>query len=81
VKRAPHPVYSPDLSSCVVHFFGYAKNGMKYQAITSEDHLEDKWIKVYETLSGDRLESVFDEWISKVEWVIEHAREYSMNAH
>jgi hypothetical protein len=71
ITRVRHPVYSTDLSPCDFWFFGYAKERMKNQIITSEDDLENKLIKVWETVCGPLLESVFDEWMSRLIWVIE----------
>jgi hypothetical protein len=46
---------------------------MKDQIITND--LEGKLTDVWETVSGDFLESVFYELISRLEWVIEHEGE------
>jgi hypothetical protein len=54
---------------------------MRDQIITSEDNLEDKLTKVWETFREDIIESLFDEWMSRLESVIEPEREYYIDLH
>jgi hypothetical protein len=75
----PHPVYFPDLSLCDFWFFGYAKEQLKDQPITDESHLEDKLTDIWERVSRDVLQSVFFEWMERLEWVIEHEAGYYIN--
>jgi hypothetical protein len=81
MMKVPHPVYLSNLSPCDFWFFGCAKKRTKDQIITSEDNLEDKLIKAWETVGGDLLESVFYLWIPRLEWEIEHEAEYYINPH
>jgi hypothetical protein len=53
----------------------YAKERTKNQMITGEDDLTDRSTELWEAISGDLLESVFCEWVSRLELVIEQARE------
>jgi hypothetical protein len=66
MTSVPHSVYSPELSPCDFWFFGDAKERMKDQTITSNDDPEDKLTEVWETVSGDLLESGFSEWTSRL---------------
>jgi hypothetical protein len=68
VKRIPHPGDSPDLSLCDFWFFGYTKEQLKDQTITSEDDLEGALPRVWENVGGDILQSVFHEWMARLEW-------------
>jgi histone-lysine N-methyltransferase SETMAR len=81
VTRVPHPAYSPDLSPSDFWFFGYAKEQMKDQVVEDEDDLEDKLTEVWEHVTEDVLQSVFYEWIARLEWVIAHGGEYYLNPH
>jgi hypothetical protein len=66
MMRVPHPVYSPDPSPCDFWFFGYAKERMKDQAITDDD-LEDKLTEVWGSMSENVLQSLFHEWMERLE--------------
>jgi hypothetical protein len=81
MTRAPHPVYSPDLSPCDFWFFGHAKEQMKDQIIMDESDQEDKVTDVWQNVSEDLLQSVFCEWMGRLEWVMEHNGEYYINTH
>jgi hypothetical protein len=48
---------------------------MEDQIITSENDPDGKLAKSQETVNGDLIESVFGEWMSRLEWVREHERE------
>jgi hypothetical protein len=54
---------------------------MRDQIITSEDNLEDKLTEVWETFSEDIIESLFDEWMLRLERVIEPEGEYYIDPH
>jgi hypothetical protein len=45
---------------------------MKDQIIRSEDNLEDKLTKGSKTVSGDLVELVLSEWMSRLKWIIGH---------
>jgi hypothetical protein len=61
MTRAPHPVYSPDLSLSDFWFFGSTKERMKDQIITDESNLEDKLMEIWQNVSGDLLQLLFYE--------------------
>jgi hypothetical protein len=71
MTRVPHPVCSPNLSPCDFWLFGYAKEQMKNKTITSEDNLESGLTHVWEKASVNLLQSVFHEWMTRLEWVME----------
>jgi hypothetical protein len=54
---------------------------MKDQIITSEDDLEDKLTELWETGSADLLETMFYDWMRRLEWVIEHEGGNYVNLH
>jgi hypothetical protein len=53
MTRVLHQVYSPDLSLCDFWLFGYAKEHMTDQTITSEDDLESAATEVWEKVNID----------------------------
>jgi hypothetical protein len=81
MTRTHHPVYSPDLSPCDFWPFGYTKEQLKDQLITDESELEYKFTDIWEHVSRDALQSVFFEWMERLEWVIEHEGDYDINPH
>jgi hypothetical protein len=72
----PHPVYFPDLPLCDFWFFSHAKEQLKDRLITDESDLEDKLTDIWGHISRDVLQSVFFEWMERLEWVIEHEGDY-----
>jgi hypothetical protein len=54
---------------------------MKDEITTSEDDLEGQLTEVSETVHGDLLQSVFSEWMSRLECVTERKGEYFTNPH
>jgi hypothetical protein len=77
----PYPVYSPDLSPCDFWFFGHAKEQLKDQLIMDKSDLEDKLTDIWECVSRDVLQSIFFEWLERLEWVLEHEGDYYINPH
>jgi hypothetical protein len=47
--------------------------------VTDDDDLEDKLTEVWGSVSEDILQSVFHEWMKRLEWVREHEGEYYIN--
>jgi hypothetical protein len=66
--RVLHPVCSFDLSRCDS---GSTKKRTKDDIITNEDDLNNKLTEVWEIVCKDLLESVFYEWMSRLERVIQ----------
>jgi hypothetical protein len=54
---------------------------MRDQIITSEDNLGDKLTEVWETFSEGIIESLSDEWMSRLERVREPEGEYYIDLH
>jgi hypothetical protein len=52
---------------------------MKDQIITNEDDLEDKLREVWAIVSGDLLGSGLYQWMSRLEWIMEHEGKYYIN--
>jgi hypothetical protein len=49
--------------------------------MTSEGDLESALTDVWENLSRDVLQSMFHEWIARLEWVMEYHGDYYINPH
>jgi hypothetical protein len=54
---------------------------MKDQTITSEDDLEGALTDIWENVGRDVPQSVFHEWMARLEWVMEHHRDYYISPH
>jgi hypothetical protein len=76
-----HSVYFPDLSPCDFWFFGYVKEQLKEQLIMDESDLEDKLTVIWEHMSRDVLQSVFFEWMERLEWTVKHEGDCHINPH
>jgi hypothetical protein len=79
MTRAPHPMFSPDRSPCDFWLVGYANEQMKDQRIRSEDDLEVALTDVWEKVRIYLLQSMVHEWMTRLEWVMEHDGEYYIN--
>jgi hypothetical protein len=67
MTKTLYPVHSPDLSLRDFWFFGYAKEQLKDQLITNENDLKNKLIDICGHVSRDVLQSVFFEWMERLE--------------
>lgn len=76
INRIPHPPYSPDLSPCDFWFFGMAKENLKGVEINSEEDLENEIIRIFDGVTFEELQMVFEAWIKRLEWVIKNHGEY-----
>jgi hypothetical protein len=81
LTRVPHLAHSPDPSPCVFWLFGYAKEQTKNQTITGEDDVDGALTNVREKVSLSLVQSVFHEWMTRLERVMEAERECHINPH
>mgnify|MGYP001073832873 CR=1 FL=1 len=76
LKRTPHPAYSPDISPCDFWLFARCKNLLEEKVILNDEQLINEIQNIFDTLTFEELQSVFNEWIRRLEWVIENNGEY-----
>ena len=76
IERLPHPPYSPDISPNDFFLYGYIKNKLRGNRFASRKELIDAVIEIIENIDESTWISVFDEWIERIEKVIECNGEY-----
>jgi hypothetical protein len=79
IERAPHPAYTPDTSPCNFWLFGFLKEKLKEQELSTSDEINEKITTIWNDVTFEELQSVFSEWIQRVTWVIEHRGTITMN--
>jgi hypothetical protein len=67
MKRAPHPAFSPDLAPSDFYLFGKIKTALMGAVFASEQELLDGVLGVIHTISREELESVFEDWLSRLD--------------
>jgi hypothetical protein len=75
IKRLSHPFYSPDLGPCDFQFFGQAKTLLRNRRFADADMVVDGLINLWDNVTFEEFESMFQNWIEKLEWAIEDNRE------
>lgn len=74
--RLPHPAYSPDIAPCDFWLFGKLKEYLKGMQFESENDLFDAITAFSNEISKSEFISVFDEWVRRLNQVIETGGEY-----
>ena len=72
----PHPPYSPDLAPCDFYLFGYLKHCLKGLSFDTENELISAIWVIMTKIPKTTLHSVYEQWIHRLESVIEHGGEY-----
>jgi hypothetical protein len=76
LKIANYPPYSPDLAPSYFALFGYIKQKIAGQEFVSADGLLEAIREVFGHLSRPVLESVFDEWLMRIQRYIDYQSSY-----
>jgi hypothetical protein len=76
IERLAHPPYSPNLSPCDFCFFGLAKTALQNRRFADADAVVDALTDLFDSLTFEELQSVFQNWIERLTWVIKHNGEY-----
>ena len=75
-KRTPHPPYSPDIAPSDFFLFGYTKQELKGHCFTDRHELFEAICEIIYKISKEKREEVFDAWMRRCEYVINHKGEY-----
>jgi [histone H3]-lysine36 N-dimethyltransferase SETMAR len=75
-SRLPHPPYSPDLAPSDFSLFGYLNTHLRSKFCSDIDELKQVVVDFLTNLPTNWLESVFDEWVKRLKWVIENQGQY-----
>jgi hypothetical protein len=54
----------------------YVKRNLECQAFNSRDEIEETIARIRDNLTFDDVQSVFQNWMSRLAWVIGKGREY-----
>jgi hypothetical protein len=79
IERAPHPPDSPDISPCDFWLFGMLKHKMKEREIQSQPVILSTVAKMWNDLTFEDVQSLFQEWMAGLTWVIGNNGEYYPN--
>jgi histone-lysine N-methyltransferase SETMAR len=75
----PHPPYSPDLSPCDFFLFGEIKPKLKGRSFLDSGEVLTAIKAETESITRETRERVFDEWVRRLECVIESGGDYVVN--
>jgi histone-lysine N-methyltransferase SETMAR len=76
IERAPHPAYSPDVSPCDFWLFGFMKEKLKEQKLSTPQKIIEAITVIWDAITFEELQSVFFEWQQRVTWVNRNRGEY-----
>jgi hypothetical protein len=71
-----HPAYSPDAAPSNFFLFGYLKGEMAGFTVNSLAEVLSETRRTFQEISKETLVTVYDEWITRLEWITEHKGEY-----
>jgi hypothetical protein len=73
--RWNYPAYSPDITPTDFWFFGWSKNEMKGQAFSSIEAFKTLLLILWARRDSGQLFSIFNEWMKRLECVLESGGE------
>jgi histone-lysine N-methyltransferase SETMAR len=76
MRRAPHPPFSPDLAPSDFYLFGKVKTALRGQIFEEENELVAAVREVLATISRDELESVFADWLRRLDECVQKNGDY-----
>ena len=76
IERMPHPPYSPDLSPCDFHLFGYMKSEFADAKFKSLSDIEERITAWINEISESVRISTFQNWMKRVRMCIKVDGEY-----
>jgi hypothetical protein len=76
MRRIPQPPFSPDLAPSNFYLFGKLKTMLMGSVFENEQELLDGIMRVLDRIPGGELESVFEEWVERLEICIHRVGDY-----
>jgi histone-lysine N-methyltransferase SETMAR len=76
IERLAHPPYSPDMSQRNFDFVGWTKTALQNRRFTDADAMVRALTDLFDNVTFDELQSVFQNWIERLKSVIIHNGEY-----
>jgi hypothetical protein len=71
--------YSPGPTPNDFFLFGYLKQKLQGVHIPDRERLKSEIIRILDGIGLDVLISVFEDWMKRLEWVVQNSGEYSNN--
>jgi hypothetical protein len=81
LERLPLQAYSPDLSLCDFWLFGMLKGNIKNRAFQTFKKNLKAFTLIWNGVIFEQLQSVFLNWMERLEWVISNGGEYYIAWH
>jgi hypothetical protein len=78
-ERFPDPASSPDLSPCNFWLFGMLKQKVKDRAFQRVEEILEAGTLLWNEVTFEQLQSVFLNWMERLEWVISNGGDYYIN--
>jgi hypothetical protein len=72
IQRISHPDYSPDLAPSDFFLFGCIKQKLTENNIPDRQSLKNAIAQIFDETKQETLRAVFETWINRLEWVMEH---------
>jgi hypothetical protein len=76
LTRWDHPWYSPDITPSDFWFFGWSKREMNGRAFSSREAVKTFLLEIWARMDSGQLFRVLNEWMKRLEYVIESGGEY-----
>jgi hypothetical protein len=76
ITRSVHSTYSPDATPSDFFFVGCLKSEMEGFTVNSHLDILAEISRIFQEISKKTLMAVDDKWITQLEWITEHRREY-----
>jgi hypothetical protein len=67
MRMVPQRPFSPDLAPSDFYLFGKLKTTVMRSVFENEQELLDGIMRVLDRITGDELESVFEEWVARLD--------------
>jgi hypothetical protein len=74
----PHPAYIPDFAPSDFFLFGYIKRQFTEYNIPDRQSLKNAITRIFDKIGQETLIAIFETWINRLKWVIEHEGEISI---
>jgi hypothetical protein len=71
MKRSPQSPFSPDLAPSDFYLFGKLKTTLTRSVFENEQKPLNGMMRVLDRITGDELESVFEEWVARLDVCIQ----------
>jgi hypothetical protein len=76
MRRASQPPFSPDLAPSDFYLFSELKTTLMPSVFENGQELLDGTVRVLDRITRDELESVFNEWVARLEVCIHRGGDY-----